>query len=341
MNKFSQTVLAIFLLAILVITTASTAAAQALVSTYRPLGNTYATKPTYSWSKVGSTATYKLQVYDIAAALYKVNVVVPSSFCSATTNRCSFTSNVVLTNGKSYRWRAAAGAGAFSAWKTFVVKLGFNSTFNGNSTGWVVRPGGTWANTAGTIYTTGKANKWSSITYGTTNFNNFTYSARMKRVSTTGGASGFWLRGVPTFAPTFNSVNNAYLFLYSQNGCFSVWKHVGGVVTAKKVWTLSPSIVVNGWNTLKVTADAGVFRFYINNVLVWGGSDTSFATGQVALTMFRTTSERLDVDWATLGMSELYKAAAFSGSEEIEQGQVEILSDLSQPYGPEQAPVVP
>jgi len=341
MNKIFKTVFAVFLLMSLFLTNTGIASAATVVTTYRPIANTYATKPTYSWLKMGATATYKLQVYDIAAAIYKVNAVIGSANCKVATNRCSATPNVVLTVNKSYRWRAAAGTGAFSAWKTFKVLAGFNSQFNGNSTGWTLRPGGSWTAAAGTtLHTTGLTNKWSNISYGSVNFNNFTYSARMKRVSTTGGASGFWVRGTAAFTADINAVNNGYLFLYSQNGCFSVWKHVNGAVVAIKGWTLSSSIVKNNWNLLKVTADGPALRFYINNTLVWAGSNTSFTNGKVALTMYRTTSERLDVDWAMLGMSDLYRATDLE-SDEVEQGQVEISSDPSQPYGPEQAPEVP
>jgi hypothetical protein len=342
MHKILKTIFAVLLLASLFVTNTSIAAA-AVVTTYRPLGNTYTTKPVYSWTRVGSTTRYKVQVYDIAAARNIINGVVGGMACDASTNRCSYKSSVLLTNNKSYKWRVAAGSGAFSAWKTFTVRPGINSQFNYNATGWLSQPGATWTTSGGTtIHTNGMANKWSSISYNA-KFDNFTYSARMKRVSSTGASSGFWVRGTPTFDTTFNAVKNGYLFLYSQNGCFSVWKHIGGTIVAEKGWTISPSIVPNGWNVLKVTLDGSLLRFYINSVLVWSGSDSSFKNGQVALTMFgSSTTERLDVDWATLGMSDYYAMSAMgAASEKVEQGQVEILPDLSQPYGPEQAPAVP
>jgi hypothetical protein len=342
MNKVLRSVFGVFLLAVMFVSSTGMAAAAPLVVSLRPSGNTYATKPTYSWKRVATAATYRFQVYDIAAAALKINTTIPSSACSAVTNRCSTQPTTVLTVNKSYKWRVAAGAGAFNAWRTFVVLAGFNSQFNANSNGWVSRPGGAWSISAGTtLRTTGMAGKWSSISYNK-NFDNFTLTAVMKRVSTTGGASGVWVRGDAVFDAGYNAVENAYLFLYSQNGCFSVWEHNADVFTAKKNWTLSASIVKNGWNTLKVTADMGQLYFYINNVLVWHGTDTSFTTGQVGLTMFRSTYEKLDVDWATLGMSQLYNAAGTAAADEpLEKGQVEIGPNASQPYGPEQAPLVP
>ncbi len=346
-NKVFKVVLAVFLMAGLFLanTAIATAAPAAAPTTFRPFGNTYTTTPTYSWSKQGTTTQYRLQVLDVDANTIRIDAVVNNLSCDSSTNRCAFMSATTLINKKTYSWRVAAGKGAFSAWKPFVVLPGFSSDFRNNAAGWISRPGGDWTTLGGngTIHTNGQANKWSSISHSG-NFNNFTYIAKMKRVSATGGSSGFWVRGrAPTFDPTYNGAKNAYFFLYSQNGCFSVWKHVNGAIVAKKGWTLSSSIAKNDWNTLKVIADGNQLRFYINNKLVWNGSDASFKTGQVALTMFTTsTTERLDVDWAKLGMSSLFQVTAFGAAyETVEQGQVEIAPDPSHLYGPEQAPVIP
>ncbi len=302
---------------------------------YRPSGNTYTLKPIYSWSRVGTTASYKLQVYDIATATYPINMMVSSSYCKATTNRCSYTPSVSLTNNKSYKWRVAAGSGAFSGWLSFKALYGFNSQFNGSSAGWVARPGGAWAVTSSVYYTNGLANKWSSASFNAA-FNNFTYTANMKRVDTSGNgwSSGLVVRGLPTSFSAENRWNNAYRFLYTQDGYFSVWKSVAGVTTAVKNWTTSAAISKNNWNTLKVIADGAQFRFYINNVLVWSGSDGSLASGQVGVIMYRdATVQPLYVNWATLGMSEMYKATAM-----VEVDQREAPMDSSASFVPEHSP---
>lgn len=270
---------------------------------YRPSGDTYTLKPAYSWSRVGTASSYKLQVYDTAAGTYPVNMTVSSSYCSSTTNRCSYTPSTSLTNNKSYQWRVAAGSGAFSSWMNFVAKYGFNSQFNGSSTGWSARRG-TWTVNSTVYYTNGVPNKWSTASYNA-NFGNFTYTARMKRVDNTGlgHPSGLVVRGSSSsFDSTYNW-SNAYELLYSQLGKFMVLKRVAGVQTVLKSWTASSAILKNNWNTLKVIAEDSKFRFYINNVLVWSGSDTSFAAGQVGLLMYRdAVPSQLLVDWATLGM---------------------------------------
>lgn len=92
---------------------------------YSPSGNITTRKPAYSWSRVGTSASYKLQVADTVAKVYRINMTVSSSYCNATTNRCSYTPNVSLTNNKSYQWRAAAGSGAFSGWMAFRTRTGY------------------------------------------------------------------------------------------------------------------------------------------------------------------------------------------------------------------------
>jgi C1A family cysteine protease/predicted secreted protein len=85
----------------------------------KPIGNIHGNKPKYVWSRVGASTSYKLQVYDIAAASYKVNITVSSSYCSATTKLCTYTPSTLLTYGRNYKWRAAATGGTWSAWKAF------------------------------------------------------------------------------------------------------------------------------------------------------------------------------------------------------------------------------
>jgi len=58
------------------------------------------------------------------------------------------------------------------------------------------------------------------------------------------------------------------------------------------------------------------YAFYINNVLVWSGTDTAFTTGQVALWTYG--SDVLYADWATLG------APGASAAESVEQGQLNL-----------------
>ncbi len=292
-----------------------------------PAGTITNTKPMYSWSNVSGATQYQYTLLKGATLIYTKTV--PSTACTATT--CSNTPTTVLTAG-AYTWKARAMTGgiwrAWSAAKAFtLVTGGFNSQFNGSAAGWIARPGGAWSLVGGTTYwTTGAAAKSSSTTYNA-NFSTLTYTARVKRVSSGGYSAGLVVRGKPTFDAT-NDYLNAYEFLYSQNGYFSVWKAVAGTWTPLKTWTTSAAIVKNGWNTLQVQAGGSTLKFRINGTLVWSGTDASHTTGQVGLWMYRdVTAERFDADWATLTLS----AGSASSGETVEAGQVEYPFDRFNP----------
>lgn len=60
------------------------------------------------------------------------------------------------------------------------------------------------------------------------------------------------------------------------------------------------------WNTLKVTAVGSTLKFYINNILVWQGSDASFGSGLVGIQMYKASGDpynsKLVVDSASLSV---------------------------------------
>ena len=275
---------------------------------YTPYNETYSSSPTFSWASITNVSSYLLRIKDTAAGTFVIDgqVVSSSAACNVITSRCSTTPAVILTLGKVYEWQVSALGGSYSALKAFTPVAGFNSQFNGSSTGWLAQPGGVWMNSVSSVFTTGAANLVSSASYNQT-FTNFTYQARMRRVSPAGNSSGLVVRGTPFF-DTSNDWLTAYEFLYRQDGTFSVWRGVNGTWVILKAWTASSAIVPNDWNTLKVVADGSNFQYYINDTLVWSGTDTAIASGQVGFWMYRSSlSETLEADWATLGMSEMYK----------------------------------
>jgi C1A family cysteine protease len=208
---------------------------------------------------------------------------------------------------------------------------GFVSTFNSSKAGWVPHPGAPWSVNTAYYYTNGLANKWSSTTYNA-NFSNFTYEARMSRVNSASTYSvGLLVRGgLPSFDAT-NRWRNDYQFAYTNSGKFSVFKIIGGSSYAMKSWTSSAAIVRGGWNTLKVVANGSTFKYYINNKLVWIGSDASFKAGRVGVLQYSgPTPERVYVDWAKLSLS------VTAVNELIEKEQVEVESSL--PQDPRQSP---
>lgn len=88
-------------------------------TTYTPSGNITTNRPTYVWSRISAATSYQLQIYDTVARTYRVSQQVGSSSCNASTNRCSYRPSTTLTYNRSHKWRVSAGAGAYSAWRTF------------------------------------------------------------------------------------------------------------------------------------------------------------------------------------------------------------------------------
>jgi hypothetical protein len=283
--------------------------------TYRPNLDTYSTKPTYSWSRISGATSYTLSVVDKGTGANILRTTVSSTYCSSTTDLCSYTPGRTLLINTNYRWKVAAVNGsnsyAFSPWRIFTTKQGIDSSFNNTMTGWTAQPGSSWTDFYNSfVQTDGAANAYSSIN-NDGSFSSFTYEVRMKRVdfSGTGAPSGLIVRGTPTF-DSLNEWDSGYKFLYSQDGTFSVWKRISGVASILQAWTPSPAIISNGWNTLKVTMDTDKMRFYINSTLVWSGTDSSLDTGMVGVQMYQTGTgmgNTLKVDWAKLGMSDYYK----------------------------------
>ena len=124
----------------------------------------------------------------------------------------------------------------------------------------------------------------------------------MKRTGETNWANSLIIRGSPAaFDPDF-FWKPSYVFQYSNSGSFSVFEITSaGTANTLKNWTSSTAIVNNDWNTLKVRAYGSSLKFYINDVLVWSGSDPTRLSGQVGFGFYRdVTAGTLLVDWAKL-----------------------------------------
>ncbi|GEM_PF-2456579 len=179
--------------------------------------------------------------------------------------------------------------------------LGFDSQFNNDFTGWEVATG-PWTINPTDVSTTGLTGYWSSIYHNQT-FANLDYSARMMRLGNENNANNIMIRGTPTMRSVFELWDDVYIFQYSRDSSYSVWKSVGGVETPLQVWTYTDAINTgDNWNTLRVVASGGSFYFYINNILVWFGMDNSLSEGKVGVGMAGGgfPGDKLIVDWATL-----------------------------------------
>jgi hypothetical protein len=307
-------------------------------TTYSPDQDTYSIFPTYSWSVVPGAEYYTLAIYDkvLAKNVFR-KTISAATVCSGTTSRCSYTPSKELILDRAFRWKVATSTGlvdgTFSPWRLFTPRAGLNNSFNNEMAGWTVRPGAAWPYASNAYITTdGAADAWSSL--GTTNtYRNFTYEVKLKRNHTTVSnyATGLVVRAAGPY-DSENDWDNSYSFLFTPSGYFAVGKDVAGVGTTLQTWTSSPSIVVTGWNRLKVTMDNNNIRFYINDSLVWSGTDSSLTAGQVGIVMAQSPTgvgagNGLQVDWAKLSMSDFYKASPV-----LEAGQIVLSQAGNEPF---------
>ncbi len=278
----------------------------------RPNGSITDKTPTFRWTRITGATSYQFQVRKGSTIVYTKKVL--SSVCGA--KNCLNTPTTKLVYA-AYKWRVRAKVGgiwkAWSAYKAFtVIKpiTGFNSQFNGNSTGWEQHPGGTWTNSSSTYYTNGRFGynyEYSSSSYNQ-NYTNFTYEARIHGYDPTDTTtySGLIVRGTPTFNSTNNGWKNGYYFEITNQGDYAIF------VKQNDIWLPSPTggwcqtnkLVKFGRNTLKVVANGSNLKFYINGSLVFDGSDSTFSSGRVGLFFYKIShNTQFIADWATLSLS--------------------------------------
>jgi hypothetical protein len=177
----------------------------------------------------------------------------------------------------------------------------FHSSFNGISVPWIPASGN-WNTTQIHYSTIAQTDKVVSASYPV-NFSNFIYEVRLKRFGKCETCpSRIYIRGTPSPLDSTNQWNSYYLFQYSNDGWYSVFKRIGGVVTALANWTESSLLVTgNEWNVLRVAANGSSLSFYINDQLAWSGNDASLSSGMVGVGLYSDNDwDTLAVDWAYL-----------------------------------------
>ncbi|OQA17303.1 MAG: hypothetical protein BWY63_02449 [Chloroflexi bacterium ADurb.Bin360] len=189
------------------------------------------------------------------------------------------------------------------ALKNHAAVSGFNSQFNGSAAGWVAHSG-TWSVDNNYFSTPGVAGSSASTSYAA-DYVNFDYQVRLTRSGSNTNANRIIVRGTPYPLDSTNRWYNSYTFQFTRNGYYSVWKAVaGGTSVAVQGWASTAAIAQgDAWNTLRVVANGSRFYFYINDTLVWTGTDADLGIGRVGIGMYRdaeSTGDRLWVNWATL-----------------------------------------
>jgi hypothetical protein len=181
----------------------------------------------------------------------------------------------------------------------------FDYQFTNSRSGW--RPvAGLWTVNNDNFGTIGIPLSFASAS----NFQQFAdldYSVRMRRTGCVWCANQIIIRGKPDPLNSAHLWDAAYLFQYTDDGWFSIWKVVNGVFTSlvpyPNEWQQTPAINQGGYNVLRVVAAGSNLNYYINGTLVWNGSDASLAKGTVGFGMYQdgySSGNWLYVDYATL-----------------------------------------
>ena len=208
------------------------------------------------------------------------------------------------------------------SWTVNDCTAGFYTDFGtGQAENWQPQSG-SWLVASKQYQTAGYPGALSSTSY-VEDFTNFDYQARLLREGCENCANTLIIRGEPLPLTWGNYWANSYMFQYTRIGTYSVWKIVDGSYVPLQYWTTSPAISQgSSWNTMRVTANGSSLKFYMNDTLIWTGSDATLTSGQIGLAMFRdagSVDDRLAIEWVRLsaaGSSMLQGPATELSSEQ-------------------------
>jgi Zn-dependent metalloprotease len=271
-----------------------------------PAGSISTSGPSLIWNAVSSSTHYYAWVDGPSGCVYNQWWTAAGAHCSVGSGFCYIPSPISFVAGSLYQWYVqtynGSGNGPWSAGTAFTVGTGgFNSQFNGSAPGWQVHTG-SWLFDKDGWTTRGIAGTGSSVSY-LSDFANFDYQAMLWREGSPYSSNRLWIRGRPNPLVGTNQWNNGYMFQYTRDGSFSIFKNVSGTSYVVQSWVSSSAINQDGaWNLLRVVANSGYLYFFINNQLVWSGSDSSFTSGRVGIGMYSdgTGGDQLWARWATL-----------------------------------------
>ena len=217
--------------------------------------------------------------------------------------------------------RARDAAGNWSGWsepRKITLAASIISNFEGFTSGWVAQAGGKWSIYKNAyFYSNGTGGKWSSARFESTR-SQLDFSARVLRsggVLNTEGKAYYPASYLAVRMGDELSDNNTwlagYLFGYTNQGVYSVWKmnrDCSAVVL--QPWTETSLLAIDDWNTLRVAVSGSALNFYINGVLAWSGSDGIFKEGKVGFSFFNhpNPSSSFFVDWASLAELNTFPA---------------------------------
>ena len=258
---------------------------------------------TYRWTQVASASKYQFQVFRNGSMVIDKTISAPT--CGS--GICSYSPSTSHKDG-SYTWKVRANVGgtwsAYSLVKAFYVSNPFTASFNGSMSGFAIKAGAAWSTNSTSLYTAGLQNYWTSAYRKNKVYNNFTFSARVKRESDLPAENCLVVRGGSSRDPDNYAWFPGYAFCYANNGNYIIYRaNANGNYTLLKDWTAASAIIPFQWNVLKVAVNGTNFSYFINDEMIQSFQDSAFTQGYVGFQMYRgITSGRFLADWATLNI---------------------------------------
>jgi len=287
----------------------------------KPRGTIQDHTPTYTWTKISGATKYQFQVIKRGGTVL-IDKVDKSPTCGTTS--CTNTPRYYLKDSP-YKWRVRSYKDGvwspYSAQKRFYISNPFSYSFNGSKADWVTKAG-TWGTTNTALYTNGTPGQYSTIYHKGSIYDDFTFTAKVKRENDTGYSNVLAVRTGVKVDPSESGLYWSYYFSYVNAGHYAVYaRDKAGVLYQIQPWTPTSAIVNGGWNTLKVTASDTTFKFYINGtkVITVNNPTPKLNKGYVAFLSYKGAVDgRFLVDYATLTMP-LASAAADTSAVSAEQ----------------------
>jgi hypothetical protein len=256
---------------------------------FLPIGTTYTKTPTFSFDTVIGATYYRLNVYRRSDNQRVIRDLDINATTACLSSYCQYTPSVYEHNmqyGVEYKYKIvggnASGLGTYSNLQYFTPQPGFNSTFSSNASGWMPKTGTWTVRPDGTYRGVGVAGQFFSVRHEG-NYDNFTFEAKIRRNDFSGNGYGLIFRGDTSVFKVDKMWNSGYLFLISGDNDFLISRTNPGGYTDMLGWFKFDGIDGTTWNTLKVSANGGRLKFYINGKPVAQLYDTTYSSGAVGL----------------------------------------------------------
>lgn len=282
----------------------------------------YNKTPKFYFTSLAGASEYRIAVVDLVASpdvlvyTYTGAGTCGTAYCWLQPSTKLKTIQYGASSGGIYTWAVQARVG--DEWQApsssvlfLVLSKGFTSTFDVDTKKWQPITG-TWARTTKGYYkTNGVYLSGASAMQKELFFDNYVYEVKMKRKVAVTNPNRIFISGDPSSLFSTNIWNDGYIFQYSNDGEWSVFKADNGVLTTLQTWVATPFVETYSWNTLSVWKVEEGLHFWINGVYMGYVSDTSLNSGYVGVGMFQSVNgpAPLLVDYAKLYYSAVWPFA--------------------------------